>query len=78
MATDKRRVTMTTYSTRVVGADVQLEKHEAIDFVPAAILDSYVADAQTKWQQVIVSAEFDSGPGGDAGETTIPTDLQGA
>lgn len=78
MATNKRRVTMTTYSTRVVGADVEVEKHEAIDYVPADILDAYVADARTKWQQVAVSAEFDSGPGGDAGDTTIPAHLEGA
>ena len=65
-ATDKRKVTMTTYVA--LGPD-HVEKHEATDYVPLDILDSYVADAHTRWQYVEVGDAHDSGPGGDDGET---------
>jgi hypothetical protein len=49
--------------------------HEAVDYVPQSILESYVADARTRWPQVTVSSEPDYGPGGPDGETSIPAHL---
>jgi hypothetical protein len=63
--TDKRKVRMTTFTPF----------HEAVDYVPAAILDAYVADAKTRWAQVVVGDEPDAGPGGIDGETIIPAHL---
>lgn len=73
----KRRVTMT--SVVAVGTDedgnVQLQRHEAVDFVRPDFLDAYIADARTRWQVVEVSAEPDAGPGGYHGETAVPAGL---
>ncbi|MGV8972189.1 MAG: hypothetical protein ACOH10_07690 [Rhodoglobus sp.] len=72
----KRRVTMTTYSTAVrADGAVEVQKHEAVDYVRPDFLDAYVTDAETKWQSVTVSDEPDAGPGGYDGETTIPAHL---
>lgn len=73
---DKRKVTMSNYVT-VVDADgqPQIQKHEATDYVNPELLDLYVADAKTRWQNVQVSEEPEAGPGGYNGETNIPVDL---
>lgn len=55
---EKRRVTM-----------LSEQGHRAIDFVPLAYLEAYVADARTRWDRVIVGHVHDSGPGGDHGPT---------
>lgn len=55
---EKRRVTM-----------LSTNGHRAIDFVPLEKLDAYVADARTRWAQVLVGEVHDSGPGGDYGPT---------
>lgn len=72
---DKYRVTMATYTTVITDDGVEMQKHEAVDYVPGDILDAYVADASTKWQQVVVSDEVDAGPGGSNGPTYIPEQL---
>lgn len=71
----KRRVTMTTYVTHPTDDGVEVQKSEAVDYVRPDFLDAYVADAQTKWQHVVVSDEPDAGPGGYEGETNIPGHL---
>lgn len=71
---DKRRVTMR--SATLLG-DGTTAIHEAIDYVPPAILDAYVADARTRWQYVEVSDEPDAGPAGYDGDTIIPEHLKG-
>jgi hypothetical protein len=51
-------------------------RHEFHDYVPVDILDAYVADAKTKWQDVrVVSDEHDPGPAGDEGLTHYPAHL---
>lgn len=67
-------------STAVVGYDADgkalLMDHTFEDFVPADILDAYLADARTRWQSVeVVSDEHNPGPGGDHGVTHFPHHL---
>lgn len=64
--TPKRRVTMTSVIARPGGV---IETHEAIDYVPADILDAYVTDAKTRWQAVDISDDEDHGPAGPDGDT---------
>lgn len=64
--TTKRRVTMRSVVALPDGTTAQ---HEAVDYVPEDILDAYVADARTRWQAVIVSDNYDAGPGGHDGDT---------
>lgn len=72
----KRRVTCTTWTTSAdAKGDVQVSKHEVVDFVRPDFLDAYVADAQAKWQSVVVSDKPDAGPGGYEGATSIPAHL---
>lgn len=61
----KRRVTMTNTEPF----------HQAVDYVLPEVLDAYVKDASTRWQQVTVSDEPDAGPGGYDGETYYPAYL---
>lgn len=74
---DKRRVTMT--SVVIQGRDSDgkpvLATHEATDYVRPDILEAYVADARTKWQNVEVSEEPDAGPLGYHGPTHVPEHL---
>jgi hypothetical protein len=74
---DKRRVTMTSavYKGLDDAGKPYYETHESIDYVPPDILDAYVANARTKWQNVDVSDEPDAGPGGYDGRTSIPEHL---
>lgn len=73
----KRKVTM--ISVFAVGVDENghavTRSAEATDYVLPEILDAYVADAQTRWQQVIVGDEPDAGPAGYDGATFIPPTL---
>jgi hypothetical protein len=69
----KRRVTMRNFVA--VSATV-VHTHEAVDYVRPDFLDAYVADANTRWQEVVVSDEPDAGPGGYHGETVIPESLE--
>lgn len=57
----KRRVQMQT----AVMTDLGPQIHEAVDFVPVADLDTYLADAATRWQRIVVGTDHDAGPGGD-------------
>lgn len=59
---EKRRVTMINAVATAHGVQI----HEAVDFVPVEAVDTYVADAQTRWQSVTVGDEHDPGPAGDA------------
>lgn len=70
---EKRKVTM----LNVVAINGDIYQHKAEDFVPVEILDAYVADAQTRWQSVVVDHDsgHDSGPAGDAGDTHFPAHL---
>lgn len=73
----KRRVTMT--SVVAVGTDengdVQMQRHEAVDFVRPDFLDAYIADARSRWQVITVSDEPDAGPLGYDGPTFVPPGL---
>lgn len=67
---EKRKVTM---QSAVLAADGTTALVTAEDFVPLDILDDYIADAQTRWQQVSVNRDkHDPGPGGDDGKTVRP------
>lgn len=68
----KRRVTMTNVFALPGG---QTGKNEAVDYVRPDFLDVYVADAKTRWQQVVVSDEPDAGPAGYHGATHVPAHL---
>jgi hypothetical protein len=70
---EKRKVTMTNAFARPGG----IETHEVTDYVPLDILDAYVADAQKRWQSVVVDHEagHDAGPGGNEGDTHYPEHL---
>lgn len=57
----KFRVTMTNVFAAVGGGTAH---QKAVDYVPKSMLDGYVADARTRWQDVQVSTEIDYGPGG--------------
>lgn len=65
-ADPKYKVTM---SSAQLGPDGDLQRHEAIDYVPASILDAYTADARLRWQSVVVSDQPDYGPAGIDGAT---------
>jgi hypothetical protein len=67
----KRRVTMSSVR-KVDGVVVEMS---ATDFVRPDFLEVYVADARTRWQDVVVSDEPDAGPGGYHGETAVPVQL---
>jgi hypothetical protein len=68
----KRRVTMTSVYAQ---ADGSIGKQVATDYVSEEVLDAYMADAESRWQLVTVSEEYDDGPGGPDGETIIPDNL---
>jgi hypothetical protein len=74
---DKRKVTMR--SIIPAGFDTKgkprVHVHEAVDYVRPDILDAYVADARTRWQDVTVSDKPDAGPAGYHGETHVPEHL---
>lgn len=72
MALDRYKVTMVSFSADANGNPL---KHEATDHVASEHLDTYVADAQTRWQSVTVSDEIDHGPGGEDGEYNLPAHL---
>jgi hypothetical protein len=67
---EKRKVTM---QSAVMLSDGNAGTIVATDYVPVDILDDYVADAQTRWQQVTVdTSKHDPGPAGDDGPTHRP------
>jgi hypothetical protein len=74
---DKRRVTMTNFGVAGVddAGEPVIARTEVVDYVRPDVLDAYVADARTRWQQVTVSDEPDAGPGGYDGATHIPATL---
>lgn len=70
----KRRVTMRKFVLRPPaepGGDPTVQTHEAVDYVNPEILEAYVADARTRWDDVAVSDVPDAGPGGYHGQTAI-------
>lgn len=71
----KRRVTMrsVTVVPGMTGPDGEpvTQMAEAVDYVRHDFLDAYVADAETRWQSVQVSAEPDAGPAGYDGPTYV-------
>ena len=69
----KRRVTMTSSSATADGVST----HEAVDYVLPEYLEAYVADAQTRWQSVVVAEAPDAGPGGYDGQTVVHAHLSG-
>jgi hypothetical protein len=75
----KKRVTMTNFIPNGLDENgVQLfDKHEAIDYVREDLLPAYLAavKATNSWQQVLVSEEYDAGPGGYHGPTYVPPAL---
>lgn len=71
-ADPKYRVTMRSAS---LAADGSLIERERVDYVPQSLLPVYVEDARPRWQSVVVSDEPDYGPGGEDGDTHIPTHL---
>jgi hypothetical protein len=77
-AVDKRRVTMTDYIVlppEVPGGPPRMLQRQAVDYVRPDFLDAYVADARTRWQDVVVSEEPDAGPAGYHGPTHVPEGL---
>lgn len=72
--TDKRKVVMRSLGMAPNGDPLNFE---AVDYVPEGILDVYVADAQTRWQSVVVEDGYDAGPGGVDGETADLPHLAG-
>lgn len=71
---EKRKVSMRNVTLLANGETANME---AVDYVPVEILDTYVADAKTRWQFVSVGDEHDAGPAGDKGATAIPAHLEG-
>lgn len=73
----KRRVTMRTYvaAPSATPGKPTIETHEAVDYVTPDILDAYVTNARTRWQEVTVSDEPDAGPGGYHGATHVPHEI---
>lgn len=69
MAIDRRKVTMTSVAARPDNSGYDV--HQATDYVAIEHLDTYVADAKTRWQAVTVSDEVDHGPGGTDGAYDI-------
>lgn len=78
MSVEKRHVTMVNVMATGVDEDGNpvLQRHEAHDYVPLDLLDSYVADAKTRWQAVSVEEGHNPGPDGDDGETHYPEHLE--
>jgi hypothetical protein len=72
--TDKKKITMRSVGLSPDGKTSV--NYEALDYVPEAYVEAYVADALIRWQYVEVSEGYDSGPGGDKGQTHIPPHLQ--
>jgi len=70
---EKRKVTMTSIGLLPDGSTAT---YQATDYVPLDILDSYVADAASRWQSVTVGESHDPGPAGDGGETITPDHLK--
>lgn len=68
---DKYRVTMRSVTMTPTGVSEQV----VTDYVRADILDAYVLDARTRWQNVDVSDDPDAGPGGYHGQTHVPDSL---
>lgn len=68
----KKRVTMKSVSLLPNGG---VDERVAVDYVREDFLDAYVADAQTRWQFVQVSDEYDAGPAGYHGQTYVPEAL---
>ncbi len=67
----KRKVTMRSATL----FDGKVLVTEAVDYVRPDILDAYVTDAETRWQEVVVDPTPDAGPGGYHGETHVPARL---
>lgn len=68
----KKRVEMRSISLTPDGT----METKGVDYVvEGPELDAYVADAQSKWQLVTVSDEYDAGPGGYEGQTVVPAHL---
>lgn len=70
MALDRRKVTMKSIS---LAPDGSTELHQVEDYVDVEHIDAYVADAQQRWQVVVVGDETDHGPAGPDGPYTPPT-----
>lgn len=68
----KKRVTMR--SVRLL-QNGNTAAEEATDYVREDHLEAYVAKARTTWQLVEVSEEYDAGPGGYEGATSVPDNL---
>ena len=71
----KKRVTLRRF--RAKSATV-VEVHEAVDYVDTArpgFLEAYLATYGPLYDEVVVSEEFDAGPGGYDGATHIPAEL---
>ena len=68
----KKRVTMKSVTLQ---RDGTLVTHEAVDYVREDFLEAYVRDAETRWQYVEFSEEYDAGPGGYDGSTYVPANL---
>jgi hypothetical protein len=71
---DKRKVTMRSVT---MGKNGLVIDQTAVDYVRPDFLDAYVADAETRWQSVVVDDEPDAGPAGWHGDTVIPEHLAG-
>lgn len=69
----KRKVTMTSLSAGPEPG--QVLTWEKVDYVREDILDAYLADARSIWQQVVVSDGYDAGPAGYDGATYVPEGL---
>ncbi len=75
---DKRCVTMTNWVAvppAKPGDEPGVQMQQVKDYVRPDLLDAYVADAQTRWQDVAVSDEPDAGPAGYHGQTAVPGNL---
>jgi uncharacterized phage protein gp47/JayE len=68
---DKYRVIMRSATITPTGVFTQ----EATDYVRADVLDAYLVDARTRWQDVTVSEDPDAGPSGYHGQTHVPDSL---
>lgn len=72
----KRKVTMSDPKpVKDDGGQWVVTLGSAVDYVRPDFLDAYVADAQTRWNSVVVADEPDAGPGGYHGETRVPAHL---
>lgn len=76
---DKRCVTMTNWipvPPAEEGDTPTFRVHQVKDYVRPDLLDAYVADAETRWQDVKVSKDPDAGPAGYHGQTFVPANLE--